>query len=175
MTAAAYITIPIPSMPFTLQTAVSVLSGLLLGWKKGAASMAVYCFIGLAGIPVFSAGGGITYVFKPSFGYILGFILASAVAGVVAGRAGLPFRRYVLGAICATLADYLIGVPYCMVCARLLKLENLLNLFITGNLVFLPKDIVLSVLAAIVARSVLPVLKRFKGVGAKSNKTNPEG
>ena len=74
MVAATYIQIPFPLVPLTFQTVVSVLAGLMLGAKKGIISMAVYCFMGLVGLPVFTAGGGIVYVLKPSFGYILGAI-----------------------------------------------------------------------------------------------------
>lgn len=157
MVAAAFIKIPFP-VPLTFQTVVSVLAGLLLGAKKGAAAMAVYAFMGLAGLPVFAAGGGIYYIFKPSFGYIPGFIAAAAVAGAVAGRANLPLWRYILAATVAFLANYLIGVPYCMVCAKIMGVENLANLLVTGNLIYMPKDAALSVLAAVVARKILPVL-----------------
>lgn len=160
MVAAAFIQIPFPLVPLTFQTVVSVLSGLLLGWKKGMISMAVYCFMGLVGIPVFAAGGGIFYVMKPSFGYILGFIAASAVAGWIAGKEKLPFWRYVAGGLAAFLADYLIGIPYCIVAAKLLGVADLLGLFVTGNLVYMPKDAVLCVLAALLAWRVLPVINR---------------
>ena len=158
MTASAYVQIPFPLIPLTFQTVVSVLAGLLLGAKKGAISMAVYAFIGLLGIPVFTAGGGIYYVLKPSFGYVLGFVASAAVAGVTAGRAGLPLWRYVLAALAAFLADYAIGIPYCMVAAYLSGVENLVNLFIVGNLIYMPKDAVLCVLAAILARRVCPFI-----------------
>lgn len=160
MAAAAYITIPFPLVPLTFQTVIAVLSGLLLGWKKGLISMSVYCFTGLTGVPVFAAGGGIFYVLKPSFGYILGFILSAAVAGLTAGRKDLPLWRYIVGALAAFVADYLIGIPYCIIAARLLNVENLLSLFITGNLIFMPKDAVLSFLAGLLAYKVLPVVDR---------------
>lgn len=160
MVAAAFIQIPFPLVPLTFQTVVSVLAGLLLGWKKGMASMAVYCFMGLVGIPVFAAGGGIFYVMKPSFGYIVGFIVAAAVAGLIAGKDRLPFWRYIVGGIVAFLADYLIGIPYCIIAARLLGVEDLIDLLITGNLVFMPKDAVLCVLAALLAWRVLPVINK---------------
>ena len=156
MAAAAYIQIPFPFVPLTFQTVVAVLSGLLLGAKKGAISMAVYAFCGLVGLPVFSAGGGIFYMLKPSFGYILGFILSAWVAGMIAGRAGLSIWRYSLAATAAFVADYLIGIPYCMVAAHLLGVENLAGLLITGNLIYMPKDAALCLLAAILARKVAP-------------------
>ena len=99
MVAGAYITIPFPLVPLTFQTVISVLAGLLLGWKKGMISMAVYCFAGLIGIPVFTAGGGIFYVLKPSFGYIIGFIFSAYIAGITAGRKGLPYWRYIVGGL----------------------------------------------------------------------------
>lgn len=167
MVAAAFIQIPFPLVPLTFQTVVSVLAGLLLGAKKGTASMAVYAFIGLIGLPVFSAGGGIYYVLKPSFGYILGFIVSAAVGGLIAGRAGLPLWRYIVAALAAFVADYAVGIPYCLVAAHLAGVENLTNLFIVGNLVYMPKDAVLSVLAAILARKVCPVI----GIKIK-NRTN---
>lgn len=158
MVASAYIQIPFPLVPLTFQTVVSVLAGLLLGAKKGAISMTVYMLIGLIGLPVFTAGSGIYYVLKPSFGYILGFILSAAVAGLIAGRAGLPLWRYIVGALAAFVADYVVGIPYCMVAAHLLGVENLTSLFITGNLIYMPKDAALSVLAAILARKVCPII-----------------
>lgn len=167
MVAAAYIQIPFPLVPLTFQTAVSVLAGLLLGAKKGTASMAVYAFIGLAGLPVFSAGGGIYYVLKPSFGYILGFIAAALVAGLIGGRSGLPLWRYIVAALAALLADYAIGIPYCLICAKLLGVENLFNLFIVGNLIYMPKDAALCLLAAIITRRVCFAIGR-----AVKNRTN---
>lgn len=160
MAAGAYVTVPFPLVPLTFQTVISVLAGLLLGAKKGAVSMTAYCVAGLIGIPVFSAGGGIFYVLKPSFGYILGFILSAFIAGLTAGKTGLPFRRYVFGAVAAFLADYLIGIPYCIAAAHLLGVEDLAGLLITGNLIYMPKDFVLSVLAGVLARRVLPYLDR---------------
>ena len=171
MTAGAYIQIPFPLVPLTFQTVVSVLAGLLLGWKKGAISMAVYCFVGLIGIPVFTGGGGIFYVLKPSFGYIIGFILSALCAGLMAGRKGLPFWRYIVGAVAAFLVDYIVGIPYCIAAAHLLGVENLVNLLLTGNLVYMPKDLALSVLGGLLAWRVLPVIDKGRvKLGQAQNK-----
>ena len=67
----AFIKIPIPVVPFTLQFLFTILAGLLLGARLGAVSMGAYAFLGLAGLPIFAEGGGFWYVLKPSFGYIL--------------------------------------------------------------------------------------------------------
>ena len=84
--AGAFIRIPIPIIPFTLQTFFVVLAGMLLGAKSGAMSALAYMLLGLVGIPVFTQGGGIGYIFKPSFGYIIGFVFGAMVAGYIANR-----------------------------------------------------------------------------------------
>ena len=168
MVAATYVQIPFPLVPLTFQTVISVLAGLLLGWKNGAASMAVYCFMGLVGLPVFTAGGGIAYVLKPSFGYIIGFIAAAAVGGAIAGGEKASVKRYIIAALAAFIADYVIGIPYCIICAKLLGVENLTKLLITGNLIYMPKDAALSVLAAFLAKSVAPVIRKNKSKLSRS-------
>lgn len=162
MVAGAYISIPVPPplVPLTFQTVIAVLAGLLLGAKKGVISMSIYCFMGLVGIPVFAAGGGIFYVLKPSFGYIVGFILSAFVAGIISGRKGLPFWRYLVGALAAFLADYAVGIPYCIVAAHILGVQDLAGLLVTGNLIFMPKDAALCALAAILAWRVLPYIDK---------------
>ena len=67
----AFIKIPIPVVPFTLQYLFTMLAGLLLGSRLGTVSVLSYMLLGLAGLPIFSEGGGLWYVFKPSFGYII--------------------------------------------------------------------------------------------------------
>ena len=69
----AFIKIPIPVVPFTLQYLFTMLAGILLGSRLGSLSVLAYMILGLIGLPIFSEGGGIGYVFKPSFGYIIGF------------------------------------------------------------------------------------------------------
>lgn len=162
MVAGAYIKIPFPLVPLTFQTVFCVLSGLMLGWKKGTISMAVYCFMGLIGIPVFASGGGISYVVNPTFGYILGFILASFVAGILTNKPDLPYWRYCVAAIAAFLANYLIGIPYVMVVEYILEADDLFNIFVTWNLYYMPKDLVLCILASVLAWKVVPLIRKGK-------------
>lgn len=171
MVAGAYVTIPIPVVPLTFQTVISVLAGLLLGWKKGAISMAVYCLSGLIGVPAFAQGGGVFYVLKPSFGYILGFILSAAVSGAISGKSGLPLWRYIAGALAGFIADYAVGIPYCLIAAYLLNpATDLWKLLVTGGLIFMPKDAILSVLAALLAWRVLPYIERSRRKSSANGK-----
>ncbi len=63
--AGAFLKVPVPVVPFTLQYLFTMLAGLLLGAKKGALAVCVYILLGLCGLPIFAQGGGIGYVFQP--------------------------------------------------------------------------------------------------------------
>ena len=85
--AGAFIQVPVPGMDyFTLQFLFVLLAGMILGYKLGAISVAVYVLLGLCGLPIFAAGGGIAYIFRPSFGYLVGFILAAFATGLIVDK-----------------------------------------------------------------------------------------
>lgn len=79
------IDIPLPmyTMHFTLQWFFVLMAGFLLGKKLATTSVIVYLCIGLVGIPVFVAGGGPTYIFRPGFGFLLGFAVAAFFMGAI--------------------------------------------------------------------------------------------
>lgn len=82
----AKLKIEIEPVPITLQTFAVLLSGALLGSKKGAISQLTYLLMGLSGLPWFSRGGGIQYIMSPTFGYILGFVFSAYFVGYLAER-----------------------------------------------------------------------------------------
>lgn len=87
----ARIAVPLPGVPvpFTFQVVAVLLAGVLLGPGLGAASQVVYLGAGVAGLPVFSAGGGVAYLLGPTGGYLLAFPVAAALAGALARRGRL--------------------------------------------------------------------------------------
>lgn len=177
MVAGAYVSIPLGPIPLTFQTVISVLSGMLLGAKRGAAAMFVYMFMGfICFIPVFSdhSLAGFAYALKPSFGYIIGFIAAAFTGGVIAnGKNKYPLWRYVVAAIAAFAANYVIGMAYFAIIWNYLNGAELLGkVMVTYNLAYMPKDIVLCVLAAILAWKVAPII--YKGKVTINTQTQPE-
>ena len=113
----ARLMVPVPFVPFTLQTLVCMLAGLLLGPKRGAASQALYMAMGLIGIPVFTSAAGPAAVLMPSFGYILGFIGCAWLSGCLRDmffkKYGSVTRlQYFAAAMAGVAVVYLIGVAY---------------------------------------------------------------
>jgi biotin transport system substrate-specific component len=110
----AQASIPLWPVPITGQTLAVIVVGAALGARRGAAALVTYMAAGLAGLPVFADfTGSIAAVGKPSFGFIIGFIVAAFVAGWFAERAW--DRRPVLafvGFIAASIIPFLVGVPY---------------------------------------------------------------
>ena len=82
----AFIRVPVPVVPFTLQYLFTMLAGLLLGPRLGTIAVGTYVLLGLVGLPIFTQGGGFWYVFQPSFGYLIGFCVGTFVTGWLAQR-----------------------------------------------------------------------------------------
>lgn len=116
----AQISIPLSftPVPVTGQTLGVLLAGTALGWRRAAASMALYAVAGVAGVPWF-AGHASGYV-GASFGYIVGFFLAAALCGYLAGRGG---DRSVLRSVPVMIAGeviiYAVGVTWLAVSLHL--------------------------------------------------------
>ncbi len=77
--------LPFSLVPVTGQTLVVLLIGLLLGKNQGAAAVGLYILQGAVGLPVFAGGksGFITLV-GPTGGYLIGFIAAAYIVGILA-------------------------------------------------------------------------------------------
>ena len=61
---------------------------MLLGAKRGGLSTLVYVLIGLVGLPIFTEGGGPQYILKPTFGYLLAFIITAYLVGYFREKMG---------------------------------------------------------------------------------------
>lgn len=100
-------------IPLTMQTFAVVLSGVLLGSKRGALSQIAYLAGGLAGIPWFARGGGMIYVLSPTFGYIIGFIAAAYIVGRLAERGwDRKIKTAVLAMLAGNIFIYLFGLSW---------------------------------------------------------------
>ena len=79
------IKIPFYPVPMTMQTLVVLMIGIVFGWKLGLATISLYLFEGIIGLPVFSGtpekGLGLVYFTGPTMGYLLGFLVAVYISG----------------------------------------------------------------------------------------------
>jgi biotin transport system substrate-specific component len=108
------ISLPFTPVPITGQTFAILLVGASLGSRRGAASLALYILLGSLGLPFFAGGAsGLSALLGPTGGYLVGFVVAAFLVGLMAAR-GLD--RNVPGALLAFLAGeiviYLFGVAW---------------------------------------------------------------
>ena len=79
------IKIPFYPVPMTMQTLIVLVIGIGFGWKLGLATVSLYLFEGIIGLPVFSGtpekGLGLIYFTGPTMGYLIGFLVAVYFSG----------------------------------------------------------------------------------------------
>ena len=78
------ITLPTPFMPMhiTMQLFTAILCGFCLPDRYAFLCMFTYILVGLLGFPVFASGGGLQYIMKPTFGFVLGFLACSTICAI---------------------------------------------------------------------------------------------
>lgn len=159
--AGAFVRIPLGPVPISLQFIFVALSGILLG-RKGGLAQGLYLLLGLLGLPIFTGGGGIGYIFTPTFGYLVGFVAAATLIGALRESLGtVTVGRLTLASLAGLLVLYAFGVTWLYVLMNLLLDTPPLSLAVAirvGALVFLLGDTLWCVVAAIVGTRLLKAL-----------------
>ena len=157
----AFISIPIPYVPFTMQFFFSSISGIILGSKKGALSQLLYILIGLIGIPVFTKGGGPQYIFQPTFGYLIGLVISTYIIGKVVEIRSNSFKNLLLANLLGIVFIYIIGVTYFYLITKFYLGVNItIRVAIyNGFLLTIPGDILKSIVTALVGNKVVSRMK----------------
>lgn len=161
----AFIRIPFPLVPMTLQTFFVFLSGSLLGSRAGALSQILYVGMGLIGIPVFTGGGGPQYILHPTFGYLLGFICGAWVIGFISeNTAGPSFKIYLTSCLCGVLVIYAAGTAGLYVNLNFIagKGTTLRQVIEFGVIPFIAGDILKILGTAVLASRVGPRLRKLR-------------
>ena len=156
---ASYIRIPIFGIPFTLQVFAVMLIGQILGAKRGFFTVLTYILCGTLGIPVFTGGGGLSYVLTPTYGYISGFAVAVLITGHFSKKS---LRRVkIFGNFLALIPIYVFGlVHYFLISNLYLKNEvGIKYILVFGFIIFLPLDILYSVLSVFLAERIKKFIK----------------
>lgn len=112
---AAKIRVPFWPVPMTLQTLAVLGLGAAYGPRLGAATVALFIGYGLAGLPVFTntppAAAGPLYLLGPTGGFLIGFVIAAAIAGWAAARHA-SVVRLVAGLVAAEIVILALGFAW---------------------------------------------------------------
>jgi len=163
MTIGAFVKIPGPLLPMTLQTFFAVFGALLLKGKHILVSMSLYILIGLIGVPVFSEGGGIGYIIKPSFGFLIGFCIGAYIITCLVNKSKYTFSHLLLSSFIGLFVIYGIGLLYYFwISKALLQLPlSITKLLMYCFFLPLPGDIMSCILASILARRLRPIFQKI--------------
>ena len=148
----AWISIPIPPVPFTFQVFFVLLAGALLGSISGGLSQIVYVLLGAVGLPIFAGGAaGPGVLIGPTGGYIFGFVAAAFVVGAVSGESP-GYTRSLVAMVAGVIVIYALGM------AQLMYVTGMgpVPAFLAGVAKFIPFDLVKAVLAAALVQRLRP-------------------
>ena len=159
----AFIKIPIPVVPITLQIVFALMSGIVLGAKRGMLSQLLYIILGLIGLSVFTSGGGPQYILSPTFGYLLGMIFAAYIVGKLRES-----MEHITTLKLFLISMVGIGVIYIFGLVHLYSIKNLYlgqgtsiwSVLYYGFLVTIVGDILKAIIVALVSRKLIYVVNR---------------
>lgn len=157
----AFIRVPVGVSSFTMQFFFTALAGLILPPGYAALSQAVYIVLGIAGLPVFTSGGGIGSVLSPTFGFILALPLTAFVISM-AVRKKITFLRAAVACLIGLAVLYAVGLPYMGAILNLYmnKGYTVGNILAAGMLPFLPFDALKIVVAALIAPRLRKLIRK---------------
>ncbi|MGB4440206.1 MAG: biotin transporter BioY [Sedimentibacter sp.] len=153
----AFISIPIGPVPITLQTFFVLLSGIILGSKKAMLSQITYVLLGLIGLPIFAGfSGGLQTIFKPSFGFLAGCIIAAYCVGNFIENKPKTIINMSIAVLVGTLIIYAIGLPYMYYILNIMLENNLaiISILKMGMLVFIPGDVLKAASAVLIGKKL---------------------
>jgi len=148
----AFVIIPFPIVPITLQTFFVALAACLLGGRLGALSQFIYLLLGIIGLPVFSGGkAGLGVLAGPTGGYLIGFIAGAYVTGkLVEVRKGASIYWSAFSIAVGFVLIYLIGVTQLVLVAEM----GITKAVSVGVIPFLIGDCLKVILASVVVRKI---------------------
>jgi biotin transport system substrate-specific component len=141
----SWISIPIGSVPVTLQTLFILLAGVVLH-RYGAVPVLLYLVLGALGLPVFHNGmTGIGVLLGPTGGYLVGFVFAALVVGLAYETTSRAV--HIAGLVTGTALIYVFGVAWLMFSLHM----GFLPAVTTGVLPFIVFDLVKTGAAFLIA------------------------
>ena len=154
----SWISIPLPTVPITLQTMGVVLIASLFGAKRGVIATVVYILLGAIGVPVFAGfSSGLGVIGGATGGYIIGFIFTALIVGITADKTN-KLWALILSMVVGILVCYAFGTAwFAVVYAKTNEPASLATILGWCVIPFLLPDAVKIALAAVLTNR----LKKF--------------
>ncbi len=152
LAAGAFIKIPVPPVPITLQTLFLFLLALLVPVKGATLSVVLYIFLGIIGLPILTAGGGIGAAMGPTAGYLWAMIPAAIVGAFLSSKRhdSTGYNLFVI--FIMEIIIYIPGLLFLGISRGMTVTATLT----AGLIPFIPGDIIKMIVAAIAAKAVYP-------------------
>jgi biotin transport system substrate-specific component len=153
------IIITLHSHLYSPQIPVAIFVGALLGPRLGAMAITGYVGLGLLGLPIFSAGGGLSYVFEPTFGFILAFIAGAFVVGTILSKKINSFN-IIFAVLTGVFTIHVLGLAYLIPNLYLAgKSMAFIKAWAVGlSFINLPYDVLLGIVFCALARPIRGLL-----------------
>lgn len=162
-----YISFPLPfsPVPIVLADFFAMLAGLFLGAAWGIASVGLFLFLGVLGLPVFSGGkAGLPVLFGPTGGFLLGYLVAVLVIGFISGKGKSSFLKDLIALIAGNIVLYGMGVPWLKFAVKT-SCEKALAM---GLLPFIPGLIIKIIVALALIKTLRPLLNSMTNPSLKA-------
>ena len=151
----------------SLQIMFAVITGLLIGPRDGLISLLVYLLLGLIGLPVYAHGGGVAYVLRPTYGFLIGFAAAAWLSGFMINR----FRKkslmtFIISGEIGMLSYYVMGLLYFALMSNMLLRDaqpiGFRELMTVWFLSTVGIDAIIAGVGSLVAYKVAPALGKIR-------------
>ncbi len=150
--ALSFIRIPFYPVPFTLQTLATMFAAILLPRWSAVISQLLFIGIGLLGVPIFSQGGGLGYIFNPTFGYILFLPIMCFLISI------LYKKLKVIGLIIPAILLLIFGTFYYILLYKIPFDRNILSVFVGFTLIFIPAEALKAICAHLLGQRLKKML-----------------
>ena len=152
----ALISIPFQPIPFSLQTLITLLAGMMLGSISGALSQIIYILLGIIGCPVFAGfKSGIGILFGPTGGFLFGFVIAAYVVGKITEiKNEMKIYHYFFASCLGILIIYLVGIIQLSLVASI----DIERAMMIGMLPFFPGDVLKAIFASFIVNKLKPLI-----------------
>ncbi len=157
LTLSAKIKLDLYPVPMTLQPLAVLMIAMLCGRNISVATVSLYLFQGMVGIPVFAYGGGLPYLLGPTGGFLFGFLFASIIIGELADRRwGKSIIKSVLAMLIGMCVIYFFGI------LQLSVLKGFDFAIVNGLKPFIIGDLYKLVLAALLLPQIWKIVDKFE-------------